>query len=145
MDRLDKTFPTNDCAMCTISPRLVNAGLHRNIEIITNAELQELNGEAGNFEATIRLNPNFVDLDKCTGCGLCAEECPINIPDEYNQGLNNRKAIYKLYPQAVPNKFTISKLGEAPCYDACPLHGDRRGPLPLRSVLYFYGRPGQTA
>ncbi len=131
MAQLDKTFPTNDCAMCTISPRLVTAGLHRNIEIITNAELQELKGEAGNFEATIRLNPNFVDLDKCTGCGLCAEECPINIPDEYNQGLNNRKAIYKLYPQAVPNKFTISKLGEAPCYDACPLHGDPSGYVAL--------------
>lgn len=131
MAQLDKTFPTNDCAMCTISPRLVTAGLHRNIEIITNAELIELNGEAGNFEAVIKLNPNFIDLEKCTGCGLCAEECPVSVPDEYNQCLNNRKAISKLYPQAVPNKFSISKLGQAPCYDACPLHGDPSGYVAL--------------
>lgn len=131
MAQLDKTFPTNDCAMCTISPRLVSAGLHRNIEIITTAELGSLEGEAGNFEATINIKPSYVDFEKCTGCGLCAAECPVSVPDAYNQRLNNRKAIYKLYPQAVPNKFVIDKLGNAPCYDACPVHGDPSGYVAL--------------
>jgi len=72
MAQLDKTFPTNDCAMCTISPRLVAAGTHRNIEIITNAELAELSGKAGNFKAKVSVKPHFVDLEKCTGCGVCA-------------------------------------------------------------------------
>ncbi len=114
MAQLDKTFPTNDCAMCTISPRLVVAGTHRNIEIITNAELTKLSGQAGNFNAKVTIKPHFVDLEKCNGCGLCAENCPVTVKDEYNQLLCDRKAIFKAYPQAVPNKFAISKL-------CCPL------------------------
>ena len=77
MAQLDKTFPTNDCAMCTISPRLVAAGTHRNIEIITNAEVSELSGQAGNFSAKLAIKPHFVDLEKCTGCGVSAENCPV--------------------------------------------------------------------
>jgi len=124
MSQLDKTFPTNDCAMCTISPRLIEVGSHRNIEIITNAELEELKGEAGDFQATIRVAPSFVDLDKCTGCGLCSSNCPVTVADEYNYGLSRRTAIFKLYPQAVPNKYAIDRLGTAPCQDACPVHGN---------------------
>lgn len=137
MAQLDKTFPTNDCAMCTISPRLVAAGTHRNIEIITNAELTELTGEAGNFSAKLTLKPNFVDLEKCTGCGACAEECPVPIKDEYNQLLCDRKAIFKKYPQAVPNKFTMTRLGAAPCYEACPIHGNPSGYVALAAAGNF--------
>lgn len=131
MAQLDKTFPTNDCAMCTISPRLVAAGTHRNIEIITNAELTQLSGQAGSFNAKVVIKPHFVDLEKCTGCGICAENCPVTIKDEYNQLLCDRKAIFKKYPQAVPNKFAISKLGVAPCYDTCPIHGNPSGYVAL--------------
>ena len=134
MAQLDKTFPTNDCAMCTISPRLVAAGTHRNIEMITNAELAELSGEAGNFKARVSIKPHFVDLEKCTGCGVCAEDCPVSVPDEYNQLLSDRKAIFKEYPQAVPNKFAMTRIGVAPCHDSCPIHGNPSGYVALAAA-----------
>jgi len=77
MSQLDKTFPTNDCAMCIISPKLVECGKHLNIEIITNAEVEEITGDAGNFVAAVKKRPRYVDEDKCTGCGLCMENCPV--------------------------------------------------------------------
>jgi len=120
--------------MCTISPRLVAAGTHRNIEIITNAELAELSGEAGNFQAKVAVKPHFVDLEKCTGCGVCAENCPVSLPDEYNQLLNDRKAIFKEYPQAVPNKFAMTRIGVAPCHDSCPIHGNPSGYVALTAA-----------
>ncbi|MDP2991094.1 MAG: FAD-dependent oxidoreductase, partial [Kiritimatiellota bacterium] len=120
MAALDKTFPTNDCAMCTISPRLAATAGHRNIEVMTNTELLKLDGEAGQFTATVRRNPRFIDALKCTACGDCTSVCPIVVTDKFNGELNQRKAVYKLYPQAVPNAFAIEKKGDAPCRDACP-------------------------
>jgi NADH:ubiquinone oxidoreductase subunit E/NAD-dependent dihydropyrimidine dehydrogenase PreA subunit len=78
MSQLDKTFPTNDCAMCTMAPRLVEIGRHRDIEIITLAEVQSLAGEPGNFRLSVKRKPRFVDESKCTGCGLCANSCPVS-------------------------------------------------------------------
>ncbi|MDH5605745.1 MAG: FAD-dependent oxidoreductase, partial [Anaerolineae bacterium] len=120
MAALDKTFPTNDCAMCTISPRLVDTASHHNIEVLTDSELLSLSGQAGSFKAAIRRNPRYIDLQKCTACGDCAAVCPVTLPDEFNFELNQRKAAYKLYPQAVPNAFAIAKKGISPCRDACP-------------------------
>ncbi|MBU4486936.1 MAG: NAD(P)H-dependent oxidoreductase subunit E [Candidatus Delongbacteria bacterium] len=79
MAQLDKTFPTNDCAMCIVSPKLVDCGRHPNIEIITNAELGKVTGEAGNFKVEVKKNPRYVDEDKCTGCGACTAACPVSI------------------------------------------------------------------
>jgi heterodisulfide reductase subunit A-like polyferredoxin len=131
MAQLDKTFPTNDCAMCIISPKLVEAGRHLNIEMITNAELLGLEGEAGHFKAFLRRYPRYVAMDKCTSCNDCAEVCPIFLPNEFNQGLDQRKAIYRPYPQAVPNTFLVTKKGTSPCKSTCPAETSAQGYVAL--------------
>ncbi len=77
MSQLDKTFPTNDCAMCTMAPRLVQIGRHKDIEIITLADVEGIKGQPGNFTVTLRKRPRFVNEDKCTGCGTCVTNCPV--------------------------------------------------------------------
>jgi heterodisulfide reductase subunit A-like polyferredoxin len=131
MAQLDKTFPTNDCAMCIVSPKLVEAGRHINIDIIPSAELISLEGSAGNFTARIRRHPRYVDLEKCTGCTDCEEVCPVSLPNEFNQGLDDRKAIFRPYPQAVPNKYLVTKLGTSPCKDRCPAETSAQGYIAL--------------
>ncbi|MDD3581141.1 MAG: CoB--CoM heterodisulfide reductase iron-sulfur subunit A family protein [Desulfobacca sp.] len=107
MAQLDKTFPTNDCSMCILSPKLVECGRHLNIQLLTMAEVEALAGKAGNFTVTVRQRPRYVALEKCIACGVCAEKCPYQVDDEFNQGLNKRKAAYVKYPQAVPLKYAI--------------------------------------
>jgi len=131
MAQLDKTFPTNDCAMCIMSPKLVEVGRHLNIHILTNAELEGIEGQAGDFRVTLRQHPRYVKLDACTGCGDCAAACPVHRPDAFNQDLSQRRAIFKLYPQAIPNAFAIQKEGTAPCRDACPIHQRAQGYVAL--------------
>lgn len=131
MVMLDKTFPTNDCAMCIMSPKLVEVGRHLNIELLTTAEVERIDGEPGNFSVAILQHPRYVDLQKCTGCGDCAAACPISLPDQFNGELSSRKAIYKLYPQAIPNAYAIEKRGVAPCRDACPIHQRAQGYIAL--------------
>ncbi|RLG28926.1 4Fe-4S ferredoxin, partial [Methanosarcinales archaeon] len=131
MAQLDKTFPTNDCSICILSPKLVEAGRHRNIELITNAELQNLRGNAGNFQADIIVHPRYVDLDKCTACGDCAKECPVTRPDLFNENLGDRQAIYRLFEQATPSAFAIEKAGIPPCRAACPIHVNAQGYIAL--------------
>jgi heterodisulfide reductase subunit A-like polyferredoxin len=120
MAQLDKTFPTNDCSMCILAPKLVSVARHPNIELITNAEIDELKGDAGNFTVAVKKKPRYVDEEKCTGCGDCVKVCPVQLPDEFDESLSMRNAIYRLYPQAVPNAFKIDKQGVPPCKDACP-------------------------
>jgi heterodisulfide reductase subunit A-like polyferredoxin len=131
MAQLDKTFPTNDCAMCIISPKLVDTGRHHNIEILTNTEVQEISGEAGDFAVHLLQRPRYIDIDTCVACNECAEACPVEIPNQYNEGLNTRRAAYKLYPQAVPNAYAIEKAGIAPCRDACPAGQRAQGYIAL--------------
>jgi heterodisulfide reductase subunit A len=109
MAQLDKTFPTNDCSMCILAPKLVTAGRHPNIQLMTNSELEEVKGRAGNFEATILKRPRFVNMEKCTGCGTCAQHCPVEVPNEFDVNMGIRKAIHVLFPQAVPLKYTIDQ------------------------------------
>ena len=131
MAQLDKTFPTNDCAMCTISPKLVETGRHPNIEVITNVEVTAVAGQAGNFTAQLHHAPRYIDPIKCVACGDCAKVCPVIIPDHFNEGLDSRRAAFKLYPQAVPNAYAIEKRGLAPCRDACPAGQRAQGYIAL--------------
>jgi heterodisulfide reductase subunit A len=122
MAQLDKTFPTNDCSMCILSPKLVATGRHPNITILTNAQVTGLKGKAGNFEVKIRKKSRYIIEDKCNGCGVCAQKCPIEVVDMYNEGLGKRSAIYVNYPQAVPLKFMIDRekcIGCGTCYEIC--------------------------
>ena len=120
MSQLDKTFPTNDCSMCIISPKLVECGSHPNIQLMTLSELKALEGEAGNFTATVLQHPRYIDRTKCTGCGECAAICPVTLSNEFDRGLSTKKAAFKRYPQAVPGTFAIEKLDRAPCVTTCP-------------------------
>jgi heterodisulfide reductase subunit A-like polyferredoxin len=131
MAQLDKTFPTNDCAMCTISPKLVETGRHPNIEVMTDTDVVEVHGQAGNFRVRLRHRPRYVDVDKCVACNDCVEVCPVIVPDIFNEGLAPRRAVYKLYPQAVPNAYAIDKRGIAPCRDACPAGQRAQGYIAL--------------
>ena len=138
MPQLDKTFPTNDCAMCILGPKLVATGRHRNIEIITNAEISNLSGDVGNFQVTIKKHPRFVDLEKCNGCGDCVEHCPVNILSDFNEGLAFRKAIYQPFPQAIPNVFIIDKSNDvSPCKLECPAGLNAQGFIALASQEKF--------
>jgi heterodisulfide reductase subunit A len=107
MAQLDKTFPTNDCSMCILSPKLVECGRHLNIDIITNAQVKGITGEPGNFKVSVFRKPSFVDPEKCVACGTCAEKCPSKVEDEFNEGFSQRRAIYIPYPQAVPHVYQI--------------------------------------
>ncbi len=131
MAQLDKTFPTNDCSMCILSPKLVECGRHLNIQIHTLTEVETINGEPGNFKVTLKKQPRFVDMAKCTGCGDCTKVCPVVIPDEFNTGLGDWKAAYRLYPQAIPSAFAIKKLDRAPCTLTCPAEINVQGYVQL--------------
>jgi len=131
MAQLDKTFPTNDCSMCTISPRLVEVGRHLNIELTTDTEVIALDGAAGDFTATVRTKPRFIDVDTCNGCSKCAEVCPVPFDNPFDVGLGKANAAHKLYPQATPNAFAIEKRGVAPCRDACPAGQRAQGYIAL--------------
>ena len=135
MAQLDKTFPTNDCAMCILAPKMIEASSHPNIELLTYSEVEKVSGETGKFTVKVKKKASFVDWSKCTGCGLCVEGCPVIISNEFDQGVGNRKAIYMLFPQAVPKKCVIDKREERPCkaacMDACPVHTNVPGYIKL--------------
>ena len=129
MAQLDKTFPTNDCSMCIMAPKLVATGRHPNIRIISNAEVTKVEGKAGDFEATVAKHARFVDPVKCSGCGICSQYCPVRVEDEYNEELKSRKAIYISYAQAIPLVYTIDR-------DACIGCGTCEGVCPAKAIKY---------
>ena len=107
MVKLDKTFPTNDCSICTAAPKMVELSRHPNIHLFTYAELNKLEGKKGDFTAQIWKKSKYVDPDKCTGCGDCAEVCPVDIVNPFDEKISTRKAAYIEFPQAVPIVYTI--------------------------------------
>ncbi len=107
MAMLDKTFPTLDCSLCILTPKMVDVARHPNITLLAYCELLDVKKAEKGFEVRVLKKPRYVDESKCTGCGLCMEKCPVRVPSEFEQGLGMRRAIYMPFPQAVPRKATI--------------------------------------
>jgi heterodisulfide reductase subunit A len=133
MAQLGETFPTLDCSSCILTPKMVSVGGHPNIQLLTYSEVVQLEGKVGDFRVKVRRKPRYIDIDKCTGCGICAENCRLKgrIDSEFNVGMGRRSAAYVPFPQAVPLKYTIDserclmvqrgKCGKSPpCRDTCP-------------------------
>ncbi|SFH38462.1 putative selenate reductase, YgfK subunit [Desulfotomaculum arcticum] len=131
MPRLDKTFPTNDCSMCILSPKLVECGRHLNVEKHMLANIIDVQGEPGNFKVKLRKQARYIDMDKCTGCGECTSACPVEVPSEFDADLGKRKAIYKMYAQAMPAAYAIDKKGSSPCKAVCPAGVNAQGYVQL--------------
>ncbi len=123
MAKLTKVFPTLDCAQCILTPRMAEIGRNPNVSLLTYAEVQDVSGRPGNFNAKIFMKPRGVDVEKCRSCGVCTKVCPVTVPDEFNEGLSERKAAYIEFPQAVPSAYVIdfntcTKCGK--CEQLCP-------------------------
>ena len=109
MAKFDKTFPTLDCAACILTPKMVEVAQHPNIKLMTYSEVEKVDGFVGNFEVTIRQKARDVDLEDCTGCGICSEKCPGKAASEFDEGLSQRGAIYIPFAQAIPNVAVIDR------------------------------------
>jgi len=109
MAQLDKTFPTMDCSICILAPKMIECYRHPNIKLLTYSEVKEVRGSTGNFKVKVLKKPRYVDETKCNGCGACTEYCPMEVPNEFDMNLGMRKAIYMPFPQAVPRLVTIDK------------------------------------
>lgn len=108
MAQLDKTFPTLDCSICILAPKMVESSRHPNIELLAYSEVESVDGSAGDFNVKVKKKAKYVNWDACTGCGSCSEKCPMKkIPSEFEEGMGNRTAIYIPFPQAVPRKAVI--------------------------------------
>ncbi len=131
MIQLSETFPTLDCSQCIMTPKMVEVAQHDKITLLTYSEVEEIAGSVGNFQVKIRQKSPYIDWEKCNGCGECDQVCPVTTKDEFECNLSDRKAIYRPFPQAVPNRFTISKKGRPPCRVACPAGVNAQGYIAL--------------
>jgi heterodisulfide reductase subunit A len=127
MAKFDKVFPTLDCAACILQPKMNDAGSHPNIELLTYSEIDSVGGYLGNFTVNVRRKARYVREDLCTGCGECFRVCPVTHVSEFNEGLGTRTAIYRPFPQAVPNVPVLDRLGTPACQAGCPLHQNAQG------------------
>ncbi|MFP4005859.1 MAG: 4Fe-4S binding protein [Candidatus Hadarchaeia archaeon] len=126
MAQLDKTFPTLDCSSCILTPKMGDVGKHPNVDLLTYSEVESVDGRPGKYHVKVRKKARRVDMDSCTGCGICEENCPVSVPNEFDEGLSERGAIYTPFPQAVPQVPVIEEdsclyLQEGKCR-ACELN-----------------------
>ena len=127
MIQLSVTFPTLDCSQCILTPKMVQVDQDENIELFVNSEVESIDGAVGNFKVKIKRKAQYINPDICTGCGDCVDTCPVLVPDEYEEGLSYRKAVYMSFPQVIPYTYTLdidSCLGLDPiacgkCKEAC--------------------------
>jgi heterodisulfide reductase subunit A-like polyferredoxin len=117
---LDRTFPTNECSMCLLWPRTMDVVNHPSVSLHAMSSVERVEGEPGNFKISVRKRPRYVDAGKCTACGDCEVVCPVQVSRRPYEGGGLHKAIYRVFPQAVPNKYLIEKRGEPPCRNSCP-------------------------
>lgn len=138
MIQLDKTFPTMDCAACILTPKMVDSSKHEKVHLLTNSLVKEVSGKAGDFTVKILRNPRYVDETICTGCGICAAKCPVEVPNEFDEGLGVRKAIYVPLPQAVPLVYTIdmnSCILCSVCERSCAAHAIKFDQKPVEQEV----------
>jgi len=137
MAKFDKTFPTLDCAACILTPKMGAAASHPNIRLLTYAEVKDVQGYIGNFRVKILKKSRRVIESKCTGCGECSNVCSVEFASAFDEYLGRRKAIYKSFAQAVPNVYTIEKIGTSPCTYTCPAGINPNGYVALTSQGKF--------
>uniref|UniRef100_A0A7C6A9Z8 FAD-dependent oxidoreductase n=1 Tax=candidate division WOR-3 bacterium TaxID=2052148 RepID=A0A7C6A9Z8_UNCW3 len=131
MAQLSETFPTLDCSQCILTPKMVEVKQHPNIKLLTYSEVMGISGYVGNFKVKVNKKTRYILPTKCNGCGDCAIACPVSVSNEFDAGLSQRKAVYRPFPQAVPNIFTIEKKGISPCRVACPAGVNAHGYVAL--------------
>jgi len=130
MARFDKTFPTLDCSACILTPKMVSLSHRENIHIHTCSTVDQVSGFAGNFKIQVRTRPRYV-TDDCTSCRDCEDVCPVSVPSAFDMGLQDRTAIHKAFPQAVPNNYLIDKQERPPCREGCPIGQEAAGYVAL--------------
>jgi len=126
MAQLDKTFPTMNCSICILGPKMVDVLHHPNITLLTHSEVQDIRGYIGNFKVKILRKPRYIIEEKCNGCGKCVETCPVYLPNEFDVETGPRKAIYTPFPQAVPVTYRIDLdhcIQCHKCVDVCKEEG----------------------
>jgi heterodisulfide reductase subunit A len=136
MARLSKTFPTEDCAMCSLAPRLTSTALESRVHVHTLTEVDEITGPPGEFRVTLRHRPRYVS-EACVGCGECVPVCPVKYPNDFDFGVSERKAIDRQFANAVPSTFAIEKKGWSPCKSACAVHTSAQGYVALVAAGRF--------
>jgi heterodisulfide reductase subunit A len=137
MAMIDKTFPTLDCSACILTPRLSEVSRNSDIKTHTYSEVKSIAHEGANFKVKIQKRARYVDEDKCSGCAECVAVCPVEVPNEFDQNMGFRKAIYIPFPQATPNVYTIEKRGEPACRASCPAEVNAQGFIAMMRHGHF--------
>ncbi len=137
MAQLDKIFPTNDCSMCVMAPKLVEVGKNPNIELLMNSEVFRLEGEPGHFRATLRTRPRRVVPERCTSCTSCSAACPLEVGNVYNEEMSLRSAAFINFPQAIPSTYMIDRQ-LSPCIYTCPINLNARDYIGLIAEGKFF-------